>query len=215
MAGLNAVVGGAYPNHWLVFESDSTDGLNELLKQCKDGEKGDLAQEVKVAVISFQDTPPGFAPYLIATALPQTLNENNSFKEDVMSVCIEAAAEVGNAVVLNDSTDGVSCEVQDNFQQQCKYLTGQSNYLSFPDPNHNAKNGRQQMLTGGGRTPSIIGRFCFDAWMLKQCGTAKDLVRVVDFASDALVLKLASSKVVTDILSIDTADTGNQMASDV
>jgi hypothetical protein len=115
---------------------------------------------------------------------------------------------------LNDSTDGVSCEVQDNLRTQQRYLSGEINYISLPDPNHNAKNGRQQMLTGGGKTPSIIGQFVFDPWLLKACGgVAQEMVRVVDFASDALVLKLASSKVVKALLLYDTPDVGNKMVS--
>jgi hypothetical protein len=131
-----------------------------------------------------------------------------------MKILMEAAKEAGNAVLLNDSTDGVSYEVKDNFDQTCRYLTGDSNYLSLPDPNHNAKNGRQQLLTGGGRPQAIIGRYCFDPYLLKACGGAgKELIRVNDFALDALVLKLASSKVARSLFLYDTADFGNKMVS--
>lgn len=208
------MAGGASPNHWLVVKANDAAGVTAFLNKCKDYKNMELTQEVKVVVISIQGTPAGFAPHLIATALLQTINKSNSFKSDVMSYLHQAAMEAGNATGLNDSTDGVSCEVQDNLNTQKRYLAGEINHLSLPNPNHNAKNGRQQMLTGGGKILSIIGKFVLDPWLLKACGgIAQDLVRVIDFATDALVLKLASSIVVKPLLLYDTPDVGNKMMS--
>lgn len=106
--------------------------------------------------------------------------------------------------MLNDSTDSISCEVQDNLNVQHRYLADKISYLSLQDPYHNARNGRQQRLTGGGKTQSIIGRYIFDPWLLMTYGgVVQELVLVVDFASDALELKLASSKLVKALLVCD------------
>jgi hypothetical protein len=179
------------------------------------GERVVLAAETKIVVVSFQDTPPGISPYLILAANPQTINENNTFASDVMAICVEACKNAGNAVVLNDSTDGVSCEVQSNFEQQKKFLRGDSSQLSLVDPNHNLKNFRFQATGGSGTVPAVFGNHVFDVMLLKMSGISKELVRVEDYASDALVLKLASDKVVRKLLDIDTADNGNKMVSKV
>jgi hypothetical protein len=130
-----------------------------------------------------------------------------------MAVCVEACKNAGNAVVLNDSTDGVSCEVQSNYEQQKKFLRGESSQLSLVDPNHNLKNFRFQATGGSGVVPAVFGNHVFDVMLLKKAGIRKELVRVEDYASDALVLQLASDKVVRSLLKLDTADTGNKMVS--
>jgi hypothetical protein len=63
--------------------------------------------------------------------------------------------------------------------------------------------------------PAVFGNHVFDVMLLKMSGISKELVRVEDYASDALVLKLASDKVVRKLLDIDTADNGNKMVSKV
>ena len=109
MASHNAVIGGAYPNNWLEVGSTDKDDIQAVLKRCLDGEFGDAAAEVKVAVLSFQFTPPGFPPYLILVGQTQSINHSNSFVSDVMSLCVQAAKNNGNAVIFNESTVGVSC----------------------------------------------------------------------------------------------------------
>jgi hypothetical protein len=207
----NAVIGGAYPHDWIAVGSSDTDNAEAVLKRCLEGEFGEAAAEVKIAVLSFQFTPDGIPPYLILVGQTQSINHSNSFATHVMSLCVRAAERDGNAVILNDSTDGVSCEVKANVSQQQSYLSGSSDQLSFPDPNHNLKNCRGQMTGGSGITPAIIGSYCFDPMLLKLAGAPKEVVRVVDFASDALVLKLASASVVESLLNLETNDTGNQM----
>jgi hypothetical protein len=124
LASHNAVIGGTYPNNWLEMGSTDKDDIQAVLKQCLDGEFGDAAAEVTVAVLSFQFTPPGFPPYLILVGQTQSINHSNSFASDVMSLCVQAAKSDGNAVILNESTDGVSCESKANIEQQKLYLAG-------------------------------------------------------------------------------------------
>ena len=86
------------------------------------------------------------------------------------------------------STDGVSREVQPNLEQQCDYLKGKSDQLSFPDTNHNVKNVRYQLVGGSGDVPTVLGNYIFDTALLKMAGVAKEHVHIDDYASDALVL---------------------------
>jgi hypothetical protein len=111
--GACIVVGGAISNDSMVIDSNDKDDINikKFIVECQDGKQGNLAGEVKIAVVSFQQPPPGVSPYLIMSASPQTINDNNTFTTDIMSICANAAKSIGNVDVLNDTTDGVSCEV--------------------------------------------------------------------------------------------------------
>ncbi len=213
LASHNAVIGGAYSNHWLEVGSMDKDDIQAVLKLCLHGEFGDAAAEVKVAVLSFQFTLPGFLPYLILVGQTQSINHSNSFASDVMSLCVQAAKNNGNAVIFNESTDGVSCKSKANTEQQKLYLAGKSDQLSFTDTCHNVKNNCLQNVGGSGATPASSGSYCFDPMLLKMAGVPKEVVRIVDFASDGLVLKLASAATVQGLLQLQTNDTGNRMVS--
>ena len=73
-----------------------------------------MATEVKVVVVSFQNTPKGILPYLTLAGQSQTTNEQNPFALMVVEACEMAAFKYGNAVLLNESTDYVACKVQFN-----------------------------------------------------------------------------------------------------
>ena len=160
----------------------------ELLKECLAGKHGSVATEVKVIVLSLQGTPAGMFPYLPLAGLPQTKNENNTFGTDVMEACEIVAKISGNAVILDTSTDGVSCEVQFNKALTLAYLEGDKNQISLPDTNHNVKNSRYQLL--GGSSPASIGHFTFDPWMLMHVGIAIELIRVDQWAHNEFPLRL-------------------------
>ena len=55
----------------------------------------------------------------------------------------------------------------------------------------------------GGSCSSIIGFFCFDPWLIKMSGVAKYLIRAEDFASDCVVLCLASASTTRKIIFLD------------
>ena len=105
----------------------------------------------------------------------------------------------------------MSCEVQDNYDQICKYLSGKSNVLALSDPNHNAKNACHQLVGGSSGAGAAIGNNCFDVMLLKQAGVAKELIRVDDYASDTIVLRLASLNTIEKLTKLETNDTGNKM----
>ena len=87
-----------------------------------------------------------------------------------------ATQKDGNGVVLNTSTDGVSCEVEDNKNLTLSYLDGKSNQISFPDTNHNVKNNWHQL--SGGSLAASTGYYVFDHWLLKMAGVAMELVMI-------------------------------------
>ena len=130
-----------------------------------------------------------------------------------MAICKKAAQWIGNVAVLNDSTDGVSCKKQDNYNQVCKYIIGDSNQLSVPDPNHDVKNLRYQEIGGSGDVPAVIGNYVFDTMLLKMAKVPRELLCIEDYASDALVLRLASHQTVHRLLGLNTGDVGNQKVS--
>eukprot|EP00957_Ditylum_brightwellii_P052308 3967283-Ditylum_brightwellii.AAC.1 len=98
----------------------------------------------------------------------------------------------GNAVLLNKSTDGISCETQYSKNLILAYHCGNKIYLSFPDANHNIKNCRGQMVSS--MSASSISYFVVDPWMLKIAGVLKELYCIEAWASDLIVLQLASPK---------------------
>lgn len=214
----NVVVGGAYPNHYIPIPTGiSGEELAKFLKGCADRDKyGDPAAEIKVCVISFQDTPPSICPYITLVGRPQTINENNDFGKVVMEACVTACNDDGNAAVLNTTTDGVSSEVQWNLRVMTGFLSGNVNYVSLPDTNHNVKNLRYQLI--GGSSCAVIGSYVFDPWYLKLAGIHQKLWRIDDFASDAVVLSLASAKTIQRLQSYTETegvkyDVGNHAAT--
>jgi hypothetical protein len=66
---------------------------------------------------------------------------------------------------------------------------------------------------GSDASPASSGSYCFDPLLLKMAGVPKEVVRIVDFAYDALVLKLASAATDQGLLQLQTNDTDNRMVS--
>ena len=73
----------------------------------------------------------------------------------IFKACTLAADKVGNAVLLNHSTYGVSCETSWNIHTIMNYIEGNSNNISSPDTNHNVKNCHYQLV--GVSCSDVIG----------------------------------------------------------
>jgi hypothetical protein len=205
---LGVIVGGAYPKHYIALGDGGHEEMKQLLKEfVKDKKYGPPAAEIKCAVVSFQVVPPGMTPYFPLAARPQSINESNSFSMDIMNLCTMAAKEAGNAVMLKISTDGVSCEVQGNSAAVKAYLSGCQDWISLTDPNHGVKNHRYQLI--GGSSLASIGYFAFDSFLLKLAGVAKELIRIENFASDALPMQLASISTIRNVIEFGALDIGN------
>jgi hypothetical protein len=68
------------------------------------------------------------------------------------------------------------------------------NYVPLPDTNHNVKNARYQLI--GGLLCAVIGSYVLDLWYLKMADIHEKLRRIDDYASDAVVLSLASVRTI-------------------
>ena len=60
---------------------------------------------------------------------------------------------------------------------------------------------------------AVLGNSIFDVTLLKMAGLSRELIRIDDYASDALVLRLTSHRTVHKLLCVDTGDMGNQIVS--
>ena len=148
------VVAGADTNHVHDLSAFDNEEIVSFLKEYIQGKHGELAAETKIDVVSFQNTPVEMCPYLVLAVNPQTVNASNTWGSDVLSACTAAAAADGNAVVLNKSTDGVSCEMPLNFNLLMSHLKGETNTLSLSVSNHSVRNLQYQLI--GGSSPATI-----------------------------------------------------------
>ena len=147
------------------------------------------------------------SPYFKLIGRAQTINKSNYFGEYVVKACTIAAEKVRYSVLLNHSTDGVSCETGLNIHTIIKYLEGNRNHLSFTNTNQNVKKFCFQLV--GGSCASVIGLYCFGFWIINMDGVEKHITQAEKFASDAVVLRLASTSTTKTLVSLDTDDIGN------
>ena len=100
-----------------------------------------------------------------------------------------------------------------NYDTIIKFIEGKTNVLSLPDTNHNCKNSRGQLIRG--TLASSIGNHVVDPHLFKEAGVPKHLVKTDHYASDAVVLGLASLKVVMALFGLDNPDVGNLHVSHI
>ena len=127
-----------------------------------------------------------------------------------MSISKQVAAKCTNVCFANTATDGVSVEVQKNFEQVIDYLKGKSNHIALTDPNHNGKNVRYQLIGGSGVAGASIGHYVFDPYLLVQADIPQEIIHIVDFASDKVALALYSDKVVKSVLDLSNVSTAGE-----
>jgi hypothetical protein len=182
------------------------DGVSpEELKKLLDPKGKQLASEVKVAVLTLQNCPKGMCPYITIAGRAQSKNENSKFNEDIHEACIEFARETEGVTYLSASNDGVSCDSKFVRTTTIAFLRGLVDQTASTDTNHNTKNFRYQGVIGGNSIP-VMGSACVDCGLLLDAGIPYELIRVSDFASDLLVLKLASSETAGKIMSLENQD---------
>jgi len=79
-----AVIGGAAPNHLRYLDSDPTLLDDPDLYRAFIHSNGiDKAEEVKVAMVTLQNVPPGMPSSFMLCACPQKKNEKSTFNQDV------------------------------------------------------------------------------------------------------------------------------------
>ena len=105
------VVVGAYPNHYLSINEVKGEGIKLFLQECLYGLHVQLVSEIKVCIISFQNTPQGMFPYFSLIDHHQTINESNDLYTTFLKEFDIASTQAGNMEPLNISTYGVACEI--------------------------------------------------------------------------------------------------------
>jgi hypothetical protein len=108
------------------------------------------------------------------------------------------------------ANDGVSCDSKFVHETLGDFPKGKISYSAHTDTNHNVKNSRYQLVVGF-NSVSTIGVYMVDAGLLKKAVITQELYRVKDFASDLLVLKLASSATVATIIDLPGQDLQTQV----
>jgi hypothetical protein len=61
-----------------------TDRVKEVLNDCSDGNEWELASNIKVAVQTVHDTPPGASPYFVCCGNLQTINDSTDFSVRIL-----------------------------------------------------------------------------------------------------------------------------------
>ena len=206
----NAIIGGATPNHFINIPDCGDDKEREvriiehtIRKFRGENPEENLASEVKLATVSFQSMNNQQCPYFQLAARPQTKNETSCFNQHISEACVKAetiCCEDGwDVSFISAANDGVSYDQVFVQMTLISFLLGSITYTGLTDPNHNVKNGRYQMVIGG-NSVKTIGRILIDTGLLICAKIALDLYRIKDFASDLLVLQLASAKTVSSLL---------------
>ena len=107
--------------------------------------KVSIASEVKLAVMSFQDTPSGVPTMEVVAGRPQSNNKSNDFIKD-MEYATSATSVKAGGRFANFTVDGVSCESAHVWLTICKFLSSECNHLGSTDPNHNGNSWRYQII---------------------------------------------------------------------
>ena len=129
----HSIVGGASTNCLIPVGGLSKEQIFERVKECNKVKHIPMAIEVKVVVVSFQNTPKGMSQFFTLAGHPQTTNEQNQFAPMVVEACEMAATIDGNDVLLNEKTYGVACEVKFNKTPTLLYLDSGNKYLYMTD----------------------------------------------------------------------------------
>ena len=194
-------MGGSYPNHMMTTEHLGKDCVNQILenKDKIDSTKDaiELASEIKIAVVAFQNLPRNISPMAIVAARPQGNNETSTFAQDVCEAASMLSKDLEDARFTNFATDGVSVETHDVLQTLCLCLDGKINYCAAVDNKHNVKNDRYQLI--GGSNVATMGTYCIDTNLLLMAGVSADLIAPKDFASDKKVEQLFSYPTISKV----------------
>jgi hypothetical protein len=192
-----AMVGAEHPHHYVPIGNASKEDIVSLLGN----PDYTAADEVKVALVTFQFVPAKHSPYFVIAGRPQSKNLNSDFNDVVTDACSEWCLSTSKARLLNTSNDGVSSDSVFVWQQIIQFLLGEQQHSSSTDTNHNMKNGRYHFLIGG-NTLTCAGRFIIDPFLLVVAGVSEDLWRIKDFSSDLLVLRLCSPATISKLCSL-------------
>ena len=102
------VYGYARPNHSIDISNSSTDEVSYLVTTPRSSYV--FADEIKIALVTFQDVPLGDAVSFAAVGLPQTIHEANRFNDDVVNACTSFCDLNQNTDFISVAADGVSVD---------------------------------------------------------------------------------------------------------
>jgi len=173
-----AIVGGVYPETFQSINDRSKDEINAMLLETVGTKKAD---EVKVAVVTQQQSIPGFPRHLILAGRAQTKNARSNFNEKIVDTCLSFAKTTDSVELGAVAVDGVSCDNDFVFENMFASLLLRSFFCE-----------RYQYI--GGSNIVSFGGILLNPDLLRRAGVAKELFYINDFASDALVAKLASKE---------------------
>ena len=79
-AGYKAIVGGIHPHHFVDISGKNKEEVAAILDGT-DPKYGEIeeATEIKLAVVTFQNIPPGVSPKEVIAERPQSNNDSNEF----------------------------------------------------------------------------------------------------------------------------------------
>lgn len=186
-AARKCVMGGSCPNHMISTQHLGKDCIRKILDNASDDKHQaiELASEVKIAVISFQNLSKTLSPMSIIAARPQGNNETSSFTSDACEAARLVEQDIDNVSFVNFATDGVLVETHDAFLTLCECLDGKKDHCAAINNKHNIKNNRYQHI--GGSNPAVIGNYCIDCNLLLMANVSSELIAPKDFASDKKV----------------------------
>ena len=197
------IIGGEHPKHFIPIEDMTKEKVEEILDGKSDIHGNiSIASEVKVTVMSFQDTPRGIPVMEVVAGRPQSNNESNDFIKEMEAVASVASVQAGGRFT-NFTVDGVSCESTHVWLTICMFLSSKCNHLGSTDPNHNAKSWRYQIIASGGDESVSLGDYMLDTYIFRMANIAMGIYRPNDFASDRLLLELVSFESISKIALVE------------
>lgn len=199
-----SIIGGVYPNHMIDITGMTEEEVKSKLDPSSDVER---AKELKVAVVTIQNPGIGKSPFFVLAAQPQSINMVSDFNKDVTSVVSSLCKREGTASLVSVAADGVGCDARFIQGQLVSFLRGNNNHVALVDTNHNTKNFRYQGI--GGSCVVIMGNHVLDPALLPLAGVAEELWRVKDWASDLVVLRLASAATVAKVATLVNEEAGS------
>ena len=110
--------------------------------------------------------------------------------KSAVQYCDPLHKQGNDLVLLNTAVDGVSCEYFFYRWKISILIEGKYNIIGLVDTNHNTKKYLYQIF--GESWVTVMGQYFLDPYILKLAGVPQELRRIQCYASDLLVLRLAS-----------------------
>ena len=122
--GYGVIVGGEYPKHIIPITTLSKEEAKVVM------DRTDPSSEVKICVMTFQNSPAEVAKSEITTARPHSNNESNEFVKAMKLATVSALTtlSISSSYFINFSVDGVSCESRHIWLTICRFLSYKINH---------------------------------------------------------------------------------------